>query len=95
MKQLLHVPNIILGAVGDDGDYAGDNADDNYNGDANCDRPVAGILETFKVEDKGNGKFAFKSHHGKYLVAESNGALNADRDKALAYETFEVVAEGK
>ena len=37
MKLLLHVPNIILGAVGDDGDYAGDNADDNYNGDANCD----------------------------------------------------------
>ena len=43
MKQLLHVPNIILGAVDDDGDYAGDDdddnydADDNYDGDANCD----------------------------------------------------------
>ena len=43
MKQLLHVQNIILGAVDDDGDYAGDGADDNYDavdiydGDANCD----------------------------------------------------------
>ena len=37
MKQLLHVQNIILGAVDDDGDYAGDGADDNYDADANCD----------------------------------------------------------
>ena len=37
LKQLLHVPNIILGAVDDDGDYAGDGADDNYDADANCD----------------------------------------------------------
>ena len=43
MKQLLHVQNIILGAVGDDGNYAGDDADgnydadDDYDGDANCD----------------------------------------------------------
>ena len=37
MKQLLHVQNIILGAVDDDGDYAGDDADDNYDADANCD----------------------------------------------------------
>ena len=43
MKQLLHVQNIILGVVDDDGDYAGDDADDNYDandnydGDANCD----------------------------------------------------------
>ena len=37
MKQLPHVQNIILGAVDDDGVYAGDDADDNYDGDANCD----------------------------------------------------------
>ena len=37
MKQLFHVPNIILDAVDDDGDYAGDDADDNYDGDANLD----------------------------------------------------------
>ena len=30
-------PNIILGAIDDDGDYAGDGADDNYDADANCD----------------------------------------------------------
>ena len=43
MQQLLHVQNIILGAVDDDGDYAGDgaadnyDADDNHDADANCD----------------------------------------------------------
>ena len=37
MKQLIHAPNIILVAVDDDGDYACDDADDNYDGDANCD----------------------------------------------------------
>ena len=37
MKQLLHVPNIILSAIDDDGEYAGDDADDNYDGDTNCD----------------------------------------------------------
>ena len=36
MKQLLHVPNIILSASDDDGDDAGDDADDN-DGDANFD----------------------------------------------------------
>ena len=36
-KYLL-VQNIILGAVDDDGDlYAGDDANDNYDGDTNCD----------------------------------------------------------
>ena len=35
MKQLLYVQNIILDAVNDDGDYAGDNADDNYDADDN------------------------------------------------------------
>ena len=36
MKQLLHVSNIILSAIDDDGDDAGDYADDN-DGDANFD----------------------------------------------------------
>ena len=37
IKQILHDQNIILSAIDDDGDYAGDDADDNYDGDANCD----------------------------------------------------------
>ena len=43
MKQLLPVQNIILGAIGDNGNYVGDDADGNYeadadyDGDANCD----------------------------------------------------------
>ena len=38
----------------------------------------------------GCSRVAFKSHHGKYVVAESNGAANADRDKRDAWETFTV-----
>ena len=37
MKYLLHVPNIILGAVDNDCDFAGDDANVNYDGDANRD----------------------------------------------------------
>ena len=37
MKQLPYGPNIIHNAVADDGDYAGDDAEVNYDGDANCD----------------------------------------------------------
>ena len=37
MKQLIHVPNIILGAVDEDDDYDGDDGDDNYDGDTDQD----------------------------------------------------------
>ena len=30
MKQVIHVPNIILGAAADDGDYDGEDDDNNY-----------------------------------------------------------------
>ena len=30
MKQLLHVPNIILTVIDDDGDYASEDADDKF-----------------------------------------------------------------
>ena len=33
---------------------------------------------------------ALRTHHGKYVVAESNGDVNADRNIALSYETFTV-----
>ena len=36
-EKLIHVPNIILGAVDDDGDYDGDDGDDNYDGDTDQD----------------------------------------------------------
>ena len=51
MKQLLHVQNIILGAVDDDGDYAGDGADDNYDADANCDSGDDDNYAYFVVND--------------------------------------------
>ena len=42
------------------------------------------------MENKGIG-LAFKSFHGKYLVAEPNGELKANRNVAAEWETFRVV----
>ena len=39
----------------------------------------------------GNIGLAFKSTYGKYLVAEDNGKLNANRDVPGPFETFKVV----
>lgn len=36
------------------------------------------------------GVIALKTCHGKYLSAKSKGGLNADREEALSWETFEV-----
>jgi hypothetical protein len=35
---------------------------------------------------------SLKSHHGKYMVAEADGKLNANRDGIGAWETFTVIA---
>ena len=42
------------------------------------------------METKGIG-LAFKSYHGMYLVAESNGELNANHNYASTWETFRIV----
>ena len=57
-------------------------------GKADANRPDA--WETFTIECMGNGKFAFKSAHGKYLSAESDGSLS-QQDVASNGQTFEVV----
>jgi len=36
----------------------------------------------------GEGTVSLMSHHGYYLVAESDGSLNANRDQALEWETW-------
>ena len=46
-------------------------------GNVYANREVASLWETFEVRRRGNG-FAFKSYHGKWLVAEENGTLNAN-----------------
>ena len=43
------------------------------------------------MEDTHEMGLAFKSVHGKYLVAESNGQLNADREVADIWEIFKIV----
>ena len=49
------------------------------------------IGKYWTVEYKGKDGFAFKSHWGKYLVAETNGALNANRNNAGLWEFFKVI----
>lgn len=40
------------------------------------------------------GKIQLRGHHGKWLVAEGDGNLNANRPNALDWETFTVVRAG-
>ena len=41
---------------------------------------------------RGSGTFALRSHHGRYLVAEKGGQLNANRSKIGPWERFRVVS---
>ena len=43
------------------------------------------------MHNLGGNKFAFKSHHNKWLVAESNGTINCNRDQMGPYERFELI----
>ena len=43
------------------------------------------------VEYKGKDGFAFKSIWGKYLVADTNGALNANQKNAGLFAFFKVI----
>ena len=40
LRKFIHVPNIILGAVDNDGDYDGDEGDDNYDGGTDQDHEL-------------------------------------------------------
>ena len=57
---------------------------------------IANIINNFLIasllDDWGclGNTIALRTHHGKYVVAESNGDVNADRKVAYSYETFEV-----
>ena len=54
-----------------------------------------GECETFTLVHKGNGYFSFKSDHGNYLCAMTDGKLNANGKAASVWETFEVIPVGK
>ena len=61
-------------------------------GTVNADLPFKNwITQRWTVEYKGKDGFAFKSYWGKYLVAETNGALNANRNNAGLWEYFKVI----
>jgi hypothetical protein len=52
-------------------------------------------METFELENKGDG-VSVKSWQGKFISAQPNGTIAANRDKAQGWETFDVrIAPGK
>ena len=51
-------------------------------GQANANQNKNGQFETWTVGFHGKNKVTFKSGHQKYLVAETNGDINANRDVA-------------
>ncbi len=72
-----------------------------HNGTANANRNRAASLETFYIKNPKNigsvatvnfaeEKVAFLSLHKKYLVAESNGKVNANRKAAGPWETWKI-----
>ena len=66
------------------------------NGRANANSSVAKGRETFIVTiwflviPQGGNKFAFKSYHNKFLVAEQDGSLNANSNQIGSEEEFQV-----
>ena len=59
-------------------------------GKANANRSVAKGWETFLVIPQGGNKFAFRSHHNKFLVAQQDGSLNANSNQIGSEEEFQV-----
>ena len=39
----------------------------------------------------GDGTISLRSHHGKYAVAESDGRMNANRDRIGPWEKFQLI----
>ena len=62
------------------------------NGKIEATEPDVNTWEMYKLEDKGNGKFAIKTHHNRYLVS-CHGGLNSIKDADA--ETFEIVPQSK
>jgi hypothetical protein len=67
----------------------------------NADRTACGAWETFSIGDLNGGalengdKVTLKAHHQRYLSAQPNGHLEANRTKAEAWEAFTIIrAEG-
>ena len=66
------------------------NADLGLTAPATTNPAPAGRDEKFTFDHVGGNKITLKGAHGKYLVAESNGDLNANRDRAHGWEKFEL-----
>ena len=53
------------------------------------------VWEIFTVQFIGENKVQFKGYNGKYLVAEGDGTINANRDQPGDPETWEVEDKGQ
>lgn len=70
--------------------YVGDDFNDKTSG-------ILVSLAEVQIPDnalKFGDKISLKSHHGKYMVAEADGNLNANRDENKEWEKFEIIRSG-
>ena len=70
-----------------DGKYlVAEDSSTNYEVNANSD--AIGDKETFTVIKHADGTISFRTTYGRYLVAESDGRLRADRTWMRGWEKF-------
>ena len=87
--EILEGNMIALKDLGSDGKYLhAQDENDGYRIDVQKSR--VGPWEKFVVEDHFNGKFALKTVHERYVVAEIDGRLVADSKKVDDLEKFSV-----
>ena len=80
---------IALKDMGHKGKYL--HAEDQKSGyGINVQKSKVGPWEKFVVEDHFNGKFALKTVHERYVVAEIDGRLVADSKKVDELEKFSI-----
>jgi len=58
-----------------------------------CNRDAPQEWETFEIIETKDG-FNLKSSHGKFVVAEPSGKMEANRDKAGEWELFKMEPNG-
>ena len=85
--------NIALKAAFNRKYLIAESANSEYEVNANSDSRGSNVELTIEPQ-KGN-TYAFKTTHGRYLVAESDGRLRGDRTNVGIYEKFSIECIGK
>ena len=63
--------------------------------EVNANSNEIGDDEKFLVKKHSDGTIALKTYHGKYVVAEDNNELNADRTTVGSWEKFTPECKGR